>query len=533
MPTITDKYNIAISANDANVKRTVSSITQQFQKLERTTNKSVSSMTSLKNAYQQFAVAGLASIALLRKGFQGLSQDQRSINNLNNAILDTGKSAQISGDKLWQYFSDLQRNYGQSADKLGQIASQFIRIGAASNQQVQSLVQASIGLAQRNKISTEQASDAIIKGLMGQTKGLKTLRVQIQKNASSQQIYNKIVSQGVNSFNAIDTDTGARLANRTRQAFSDLTKQITSQFLPIINNSMKFLLNNIDLVKRSIVAIASHNLAKPLISIGSGLVNSFQAAGKVSKQLQSQIRILMSQVNALKISGVKFITPQMSKRALQLRHQIDRTTGTLAKFRAAIFSVNGALLIMMAAIVFGPSLVDMFDSSARAANRLSKQADNAAASLAKQSKEVQLAQKQITELKSGIAIQQALANKTKLTQKQSSQLKTSYQNITGILGIATTATNNYKISTDSLARASSFATQKQRQLQKAISERAKTQANVSALKLSAQMQNLPGSKYTRFRAQATYAKKTGNPNVVRSNVSKLTSGLRQASLSRD
>lgn len=172
------------------------------------------SVTKIKQSFLALSIAATATFAILYKGFVGIGEDVKSVNQMNTAIQTMGLQAQISAKQLFDYFGTLQTKIGQSASTLGTIAQSFISSGAKTQQQVQRLIQASIGLAERSGITTEQAADKIQKAMLGNVKGLKQFGIAAKDGQTKQDLLNEALRQGSIAFNNIDPNSPDRLIAR-------------------------------------------------------------------------------------------------------------------------------------------------------------------------------------------------------------------------------------------------------------------------------------------------------------------------------
>ena len=107
-------------------KKAAQSIPSQLQ---LNYQKYTQSIGKIKTSFTALSIAAVGVFALLTKGFIGVGEDVKSVNQMNTAIQTMGAQATLSGKQLFDYFGTLQTKLGQSASTLGTIAQSFISSG--------------------------------------------------------------------------------------------------------------------------------------------------------------------------------------------------------------------------------------------------------------------------------------------------------------------------------------------------------------------------------------------------------------------
>lgn len=495
--------NIKIKVDKSSSQKDLTTLKSKLNDVDKASSQ-------LNSSFIKLGVAAAGAFAILNRGFNALASDERSLNNLSNAINNTGTAADLNAERLFKYFDTIQRGTGQSADNLAQIASQFIQIGITSQDVVKKLVTSSIGLADRNKISTQQASDAIIKGLQGQTRGLKGLRLNIQAGASAQQALNIILKQGAQSYQNLNNKSSFRLSQRFKQDVDDMIKSWTVKFLPAINGGLQFIINNMDTIGNILVTggifvglkMTLHTIQLIGTSLGLNLGLTEAEIKAVLEKLAIQRQILTTKVQ----QGTATAATTRAIKNNQIETEVwnnalNKTKGIGGALKAIFSSTN---IILLAASITAGLIYSNFDKiqaiiskTGRTASILNKQTAQLKNNLSIDQAVVQKRKALSEQWNNAIQIQKSLRNKLNLTKEQTNKLKQSFDVLTSKMPELKTSSNNYKLSLISIKSASAQAKKGIDALAKSQIQLARQRQKINQNQQLSKLTNLPGTALSR------------------------------------
>lgn len=332
------------------MKSTMNSIPKQLQLKTQNYDKAI---TSMKNSMLGLAAIATAAVAVIRKGFLGLAEQQQSIKRLNTAIQITGTNATISAASLWDYFQTLQTGIGQSADELANIASKFVSAGIASQSMVRQYTNAAIGLAQQTGKSVDEVSDKLIRAMQGQTKGLKQFGIATNTGATSQQLLSEALRRGSIAFNNIDTNSATRSMMIFRQSYQNLLQGFAQKFLPAISSTINFIAKNLNVIGNILLGATIFAAMKSIYNLGKAIyVITLGQGAALIKQIKSKLSIVELEIQKYQIMLLESPLLASQQKALDQRlatqtfynKKLDETN-TLAGTLSSIFSKSNLIIL--------------------------------------------------------------------------------------------------------------------------------------------------------------------------------------------
>ena len=168
------------------------------------------------------------------EGQENLSRFQTTLENLGKANLFEPLSKQA--EKL---ANDL-KFFG--ADDTYVIFTSLLEYGKLTEQEIEKLTPLIIDFAVKQKISFEQASDEIIKGLQGSSKEIKKYGIDLGDASTTTERFSLLMDQlgpkVAGSASAFGETTQGRIAS-TREKLNDLAGTVGDKLLPVINGLLQ------------------------------------------------------------------------------------------------------------------------------------------------------------------------------------------------------------------------------------------------------------------------------------------------------
>lgn len=275
----------AATRNLKDVKSAQDSIPKQIKVATQNYDKA---LTNLKTNFIALTAVATATFAVLYKGFVGIGEDVKSVNQMNTAIQTMGISADVSAKQLFSYFQTLQTGIGQSASTLGTLAQSFISAGARSQQQIKKLTEATIGLAERSGISTQEAGQKIRNAMLGNVKGLKQFGIAATQGQSKQQLLNEALRQGAIAFANIDPDSPARLISRLKQSFDNMIKSLAANVAHVLTPVFNFIIKNMDTIGKILTTGAIYTGLKSAVRLFHSIKLEIASSAALLKTLRME-----------------------------------------------------------------------------------------------------------------------------------------------------------------------------------------------------------------------------------------------------
>lgn len=239
--------------------------------------------TGLKNAFAQlkgqiaqFAIGFYGVQAVFQKSIEFISGSREefehaetSVARFQATLANMGRQNEFDAlnaqvEALASAFKFLDN------DDIRDAAEKLVVYGKVTKEQIGQLLPIIIDFATRQRISIQEATDVIIKGLEGNGKALKTYGINLKDAGSEAEAYGIIVNDlgkkiagSASTFDA--TNTGA-LA-RTKQGFRDIQEEIGSKLIPILTGLGSIVLT----VVSAFTAIPFPLLVTGLVSLTASL----------------------------------------------------------------------------------------------------------------------------------------------------------------------------------------------------------------------------------------------------------------------
>jgi hypothetical protein len=318
----------------------------------------------LGNLMANFATAGTAKISQFVSGSVNAFIDaEKNANSLAFAVKNVAGESEEAFDLLIRQSAELQKKSIFSDDSIQQQQKALLNFGLTTDQ-VQKLLPAIIDLASAQGIDLATATDKVIQGINGQTRGLKDAGIVFKDTGSKTQNLG-ILMDKLGKFTGAAGDSLNTIAGKAAQAdneMDDLQETIGAKLAPALKSiqialleTTKFVINlftetgKLDQLLSNISATAEAKeflagAAKNLAEFGEvgekaimKMANEFNVLSalrdKMSKkdflaQLKSDFAFLQKQVDEGKLSAIEF-------GALSLVYQkflTDLTTNTAKTF---------------------------------------------------------------------------------------------------------------------------------------------------------------------------------------------------------
>jgi len=227
---------IAGGATVAIILKGVDSFSSEFKKAETSLNKlkTVGKIAgiALAGALTAFTVSAVRSAA----ESEAVSfRIRKSFGDMANEVQDVAKkmqSASIQSDEvIGQAFVDLQ--------------TKTKNLGLTFTQQ-SSLIQGSMDLAAKTGLDFNSVVDAVSMGLMGQTRGLKQLGIQLDSNATKTEILAAIQGKMADATGAAkeETDTFEGAMKLLKNQLDDVKEATAEKLIPALTDLAKTIGNN-------------------------------------------------------------------------------------------------------------------------------------------------------------------------------------------------------------------------------------------------------------------------------------------------
>lgn len=249
------------------------------------------------------AGAGLALKAAAEEG----KQMETLANIIRNRIPGATQEA-IDANESW--ITSIQNTTGTADSELREMQQKFLAAGA-SIEDSQAMAAAAIDTSVATGKELNSVSDAMVKGLNGQTAGFSRLGINVRKADGSMKSFDEIlqdlaVHQGTA---AASMDTTAGRAEISRLKFADMTETIGTMLLPILDKLSGWLTKIVDWFnslspagQAMIVTLAGVAAAVgPVLLVASKLVTAFGIVGKAFTALKL---LMMANPWALLIAAV-------------------------------------------------------------------------------------------------------------------------------------------------------------------------------------------------------------------------------------
>jgi hypothetical protein len=197
------------------------------------------------------AAAGVLNLAI-QEAFEG----EENITRFKTTLENLGKQNLFEPlSKQAEKLSDDLKFFG--ADDTYIIFTKLLDFGKLTQQEIQRLTPLIIDFAVKQKISFEQATDEIIKGLNGASKEIKKYGIDLGDAATTSQRFSLIVDQlgpkVTGAAEAFGETTQGKIAS-TREQLNDLAGTLGDKLLPVLNGIMQgvnfFLIGLEDVVDR-------------------------------------------------------------------------------------------------------------------------------------------------------------------------------------------------------------------------------------------------------------------------------------------
>ena len=338
------------------MKSTMDTIPKQMAMDQKPFN---NAMKNMATAAAGFAVAVAGIFKVMKAGFEGLAQDEQAVHRMDNAIQMIGMTAQISAGRLFEYFNTLQTGLGASASLSADIAAKFIAAGVSTQAGVKQMVQAAIGLADHSGNSLQTVTQKLVSAMNGKVIGLKDFGVMVDDTMSKQDMLNEALRRGAIAFNNIDINSATRSMMIFKQSWATLMKDLTRDFLPIINKALNFIAKHLTaigyILKVGIIFTglkATHKLMAQ-IAATLGLQTAQLKTNIILKikelEIQIQAQAILFQKNMLTSLQTKELLKQLAYHSALLDSLHNMKTSAVS-FKTLLSSTNVILLAITVAV---------------------------------------------------------------------------------------------------------------------------------------------------------------------------------------
>ena len=466
------------------------------QKQKQKTQKA---MKDMQGSFTALGIAAVAAFATIKRGLQGIGEDQASARNVAASIRQVGLQADLSAQKISLLADSLQTEYGQSAAQMNQAISRLITQGMVrTTEEAQNMMKQLLRISYQTGKDVATVSQRLVNdSIRGNTRLFKSIGMQVDTFVEGIQ---QLIQDGGNSLQFININDVDIQLKRLNQSFDNVLKQLAMKVLPVLTPIFNFINNNIKLIGDVLLTGGIYTGMKLF-------VNSIKAANTYIKE-HLAYQTLMSAQSLLKVQQQqakynllisKGATLTAGQTAAYQRNAILLDTinakqgvfnGLLTTAKTILSSINFWLLAISVAFTVISSNWDKWTGGMQKTIKTTQQLVNSQNTLYSQQ------QKNLNIVKQSITTQQTLGKKTKLTATQQQNLQASYKNLRNIYPTIISQSDDYRISQQQLTNASRNLTREEEALYNTRLNIAKKQVELSGLKTK--NINLPGTKFSRI-----------------------------------
>lgn len=278
---------------------------------------------NLKTVAKTSAAAFAAFTGEILFSAHAFEESDKAARALTQSLQNQGIYSDDLADSYKQQAADLQKLTGIDDDAI--ISSQaLLQSHLGQTKITKELTKSILDLAEGNKVDLEQAFRAVGKAVEGQSGALKKLGVQVDDNASKQEILAKVVETVNGKFKdqATAANQGLGGLRGLKSAFSDLQEEIGANFAPLLSDAIKLITSFLQTVKEN----------KALLSFIAGAVAAGAAIAGVIAAISSGILAFGALATALGTTSAALLP----------------LLGPIGLVAAALIGVVGAIAAMSA-----------------------------------------------------------------------------------------------------------------------------------------------------------------------------------------
>lgn len=274
---------------------------------------------NLSNKFDQLGRRIIAAFAIERiiafgqACIHSFREAEKSANQLNFAVKNIGKEGVAAFNKLIAQAKEFQKLSIFSDEQIQNAQTQLVQLGLTTDQ-TEKLIPKIIDLASAQGIDLAQATDKVIQGINGQTRGLKDAGIAFADTGSKTKNL-AIVSEGLAKFQgaaAVALQTSAGSAKNLENQIDDLQEVIGEKLSPVLQGITFELF---EMIAGFVGAETSADKFLKTFQSHEGNVKSFTATYKklTDAQLEAQRKFVLNDILA---EGKKGNNEETRKRIL-------------------------------------------------------------------------------------------------------------------------------------------------------------------------------------------------------------------------
>lgn len=327
----TERLNRQLAVTKARMRELTNAGTKSTNSFGTALNSFQFKFNFLGNLMAGFAQMGLAKIEEFLAGSVGAFKEaEKNANSLAFAVKNVSGEGLAAFQKLIDQSAQLQDNSIFSDDSIQQIQKQLINFGLTTDE-VEKLTPAILDLATASGMELGEATDVIIAGINGQTRGLKKLGIEFKDTGDKTENL-AIITQKLSKFqgaaaNALTTSAGAaeHLENQIGDLQESIGKLIADQLQGMKANLIDIIniFKNFEFSAEGIVDVIN-GMAKAFIEFSTAGLVTFDDSTRDILQAQRELADNLGKNQADILKKASKLTQDQRKIVAQgLRQEIE------------------------------------------------------------------------------------------------------------------------------------------------------------------------------------------------------------------